>query len=637
MTPRTSSSLAMRVLLLFLFVPAALAASPPQGVNLAALEGWDILVAEDAIESEVYAAQELRDFLRETGGAELPVVRQTDRFDRLIFVGTGEAMRESAVGFDNAAFDQEDFRIVVRDGNIAIAGGRPRGTLYGVYTFLEDYLGVRFLTPEHTHVPPLGDWRRIGPVDRFYHPPMEVRWVGYEDNYADPKFATRLRLNWARLPAIPVDSKDGRGAGPLGGRSSFRHIGHTLNRQLPPAKYAKDHPDYYCLFKGKRWATLKPGEDGVDFKEGAFPYGMQPCLSHPDVLEIVTQSVLEEFAAHPEYLNVSVGQNDGGAHCQCPPCAEVIEREGSQSGSMLAFVNAVADEVAREYPGRRVSTLAYSKTVMPPKTIRPRDNVQIMWCSITTCFLHPHSDETCPQNKWQIDTLRGWGAKTKHLYAWNYLLNDENGGCQLPMPNLRFIDNNIRYQTSLGVRGMWFETTSSSHGNQFEELRNYLLSRLVWDPTQDVEQLMTEWVTLHYGLAAPPILAWIDRLHRRATASGLHCRCLGGKFSDYGLDETDAQFGMAAINDAMRLAGDDEVLKERVDRASVWAVRAAIEPVWHLKEGDAVDPALAARIRPLVDRFFELCKTHGVTRTGLTETTSIDKYETKLRKLLARP
>jgi len=616
----------MRAFLILVFSPLLLAASPPLGVNLAELDGWDIVLPADPIESEVFAAEEFQHFLQEAGGPDLPIVRAEDGDKRHIFIG---------MGIDVQSFGQEDFRIVVRDDTITIAGGRPRGTLYGVYTFLEDYLGVRFLTPEHTHVPPIGAWRQIGPVDRFFHPPMEVRWVGYEDNYADPKFCARLRLNWARgVPTLPVNDKDARGAGPLGGRSSFQHIGHTFHRQLPPAKYAKDHPDYYCLYKGKRWATLKPGEDGIDFKGSAFPYGMQPCLSHPDVLKIVTQSVLDDFAAHPEYLNVSVGQNDGGAHCQCPPCAEDLAREGGLSGNLLEFVNNVADEVAKEYPDRRVSTLAYSDTVVPPKTIRPRDNVQIMWCSIMTCFVHPHSDTNCPENKHQIETLRGWGAKTKHLYAWNYLLNDENRGCQLPMPNLRYIGDNIRIQASLGVRGMWFETTSSSHGNQFEELRNYLLARLGWDPSQDGEQLMTEWVTLHYGPAAPPMLAWIDRLHRRASDSGLHCRCLGGKFSDYGLDESDAQFGMDSIEMARLLAGDDPVLQERIDQASVWAVRAMIEPLWHLKEGDTVDPALAARMQPLVDKFFGLCRNHGVTRSGYVQATAIGNDEERLRKIL---
>ncbi len=37
-----------------------LTAAEPGGMNLSQLEGWDILVAEDAIPSEKYAAEELQ-------------------------------------------------------------------------------------------------------------------------------------------------------------------------------------------------------------------------------------------------------------------------------------------------------------------------------------------------------------------------------------------------------------------------------------------------------------------------------------------------------------------------------------------------------------------------------------------------
>ena len=283
----------------------------PSGVNLAALGGWDIVVAPDAIASEVYAAEEFQKHLTLAGGPKLPIVKAVRRPDRHVFIAPGAAMRGSAVGFKIDNFGPEDLRIVMRDANIAIAGGRPRGTIYGVYTFLEDYLGVRFLTPDYTHVPPLGRWRKIGPLDRTCHPPMDWRWVSYEANYARPDFATRLRLNAARLAAIPARSKEWSQVGRYGGRSAMRHIEHSFHRLLPPAKYAKEHPEYYSLFKGRRLASPKPGQAGIDFKGGRFPYGMQPCLTHLDVLKIVTKNVLGEFAARPDVLNISVTQHDG--------------------------------------------------------------------------------------------------------------------------------------------------------------------------------------------------------------------------------------------------------------------------------------------------------------------------------------
>ena len=622
------------VLALAMSAAVALAAGP-QGVNLASLDDWDIVVAPDAIASEIYAAQEFQALLEEAGGAKLPIVNKASQPNRHVFVGPGSAMRSSTVGFDVAEFGSEDLRIVVANNNIAIAGGRPRGTLYGVYTFCEDYLGVRFLAADHTYVPKLGHWRQIAPVDRFYHPPMDYRWVAYESNYARPDFATRLRLNAARLPVLAVDNKDGRGAGKYGGRTSMRYIGHSFNRQIPPATYAKDHPEYYCLFKGQRWANAKPGEiEDRDFKGGQFPYGMQPCLTNPNVQRIITSSVLDELAAKPDMFSVSVAQNDGGAHCQCPACAAIDAREGTKMGALLTFVNTVADEVAREFPDRMVGTLAYSDTADPPKTLRPRDNVQIMWCSIGTCFIHAFDELGCQQNEWFNRQLLKWSQIAKHLYVWNYHFNSENHSHQLPLPNLRLLEHNIRYQVSLGVRGMFMQATSSSHGNEWEDLRNYMLSNLMWDPARDGRQLMNEWLDLHYGPAAPPIKQWIDRLHERSVASGKHCRCLGGKYVDYGLDESDAQAGLEAIEKAMRLAGDDKAVRNRVEKVSIYAYRAALEPVWYIEEGETVDPALAQRMSPLARHFFDLCRRHGAKRTAEGSHHTMDKIEKRLSKIL---
>ena len=153
---------------------SAIFAQSLAGVDLAAMKEWNIVVAEDAIPSERYAAEEFQRLFAEAAAVELPIVTSVRRPGHHVFIGPGAAMRASNVGFDIKKFGDEDLRIVIRDGNIAIAGGRPRGTLYGTYTFLEDYLGVRFLTHDHTYVPTVGKWRVVGPVDRFYHPPLEL-------------------------------------------------------------------------------------------------------------------------------------------------------------------------------------------------------------------------------------------------------------------------------------------------------------------------------------------------------------------------------------------------------------------------------------------------------------------------------
>ena len=150
-----STTLIFTVVIAF-YVPP-LHAQKSQVVNLVELQDWNILIADDAIASEMYAAEEFQEFFRQASGVKLPIVHKITRWDKHVFIGPGKVMQASPVGFSVEDLGPEDLRVVVRDDNIAIAGGRPRGTLYGVYTFLEDYLGVRFLTHEHTHVPAMGD------------------------------------------------------------------------------------------------------------------------------------------------------------------------------------------------------------------------------------------------------------------------------------------------------------------------------------------------------------------------------------------------------------------------------------------------------------------------------------------------
>jgi len=63
--------------------------------------------------------------------------------------------------------------------------------------------------------------------------------------------------------------------------------------------------------------------------------------------------------------------------------------------------------------------------------------------------------------------------------------------------------------------------------------------------------------------------------------------------------------------------------------------RAALDPVWQMKEGTTIDAALAEQMIPLADRFFELCRRHGVTRTKEISPHRIELVEQRLKKLFA--
>jgi hypothetical protein len=584
-------------------------ASVPQGVNLANLSGWDIITAKDAQPSEVYAAEEFQNFFAQSSGIHLPIVQQADAANggqHHIFIGSSPSMSASNVGFSTDGFGQEDFRIVVRDDNIAIAGSTQspaRGTLYGVYTFLEDYIGVRFLTVDHTYVPAIGTWRVVGPIDRFYHPPLRFRWSYYGETNRNPAFAARIRVN-----TVSDDPK-------LGGKTGLNLISHSLFYYVPAQKYGKEHPEYFALVDGERKLEMGGG-------------GPELCLTNLDVLRIVTNEVLDALKKHPDMENISVSQNDNDKYCRCPQCAAIDEREGTPMGSLLTFVNAVADEVAKKYPNVMVGTLSYWYSRKPPKTIKPRPNVQIQLCSIECCLLHPINDPNCEKNVQFCRDLANWGKICKNISIWNYNTNFSN--YLLPCPNLWVIEPNIRYFVANHAIGIFMQAAGNALGAELSDLRNYVIANLLWDPTKSGKKLIDEFLDLHYGRAAGPIRRFINLTHEHALASGLHPNCFG-RAKDYAIDESIAQAGLDDFAEALELAENDAV-RARVEKASICAYRAALEPIWYIKDKSDVDPALAERMQPLVKRFVELCEKYGVTNAS--ENSKIETETERLKRIV---
>ena len=164
-----------------------MAASPTQAdVAVGQMTTWPIVIPADPAPAECHAAVESRDLVAEATGTWMEIVTASGPRDSGVFIGKASRRKAEDLG-------EEAFRIVIDDHRVEIAGGSPRGTLYGVYTFLEDALGVRFLTPDHTHVPHAGPGQAVKTGERVVSPRFAWRYSYYGMNMAHPEFATRLR------------------------------------------------------------------------------------------------------------------------------------------------------------------------------------------------------------------------------------------------------------------------------------------------------------------------------------------------------------------------------------------------------------------------------------------------------------
>jgi predicted alpha-1,2-mannosidase len=429
-----------------------------------------VITTNDAVDEK--AAFLLRDFIERISGARLAIghdhLRRGD-----VAIGNGGANSH----VDRKDLTDDGFRITNTDGILRIVSGGGHGTLYAAVTLLERFFGVNYwgeheysLTPAATLILPK--------VDFAENPAFHYRQSQHYAIASDSIYAAWLRLE---------NPEEVFAAG---------YWVHTFDRLLPAAVYGDQHPEYYAWFNGKR----HPGKAG------------QWCLSNPDVLEIVAARIDSIFKANPAQGIISVSQNDGNyTNCRCDRCKAIDDYEGAHSGSLIHFINKLADR----FPDRQISTLAYLYTMPPPRHVHPRPNVNIMLCSIDC------DRETAmtgnPSGRSFLQALDGWSRISRNVFVWDYGINFDN--YLVPFPNLHVMAENLRlFHRRHAV--MHFAQVAGSRGGDFAELRTWMAAKLMWNPEADADSLINTFLGGYYGAAAPFIHQYITTMEGALAGSG---------------------------------------------------------------------------------------------------------------------
>jgi hypothetical protein len=475
---------------------------------------------------------------------------------------------------------QEDGFLVTTSGTaVVIAGGTDKGALYGVCSLLERF-GCRRYSPAVDVVPrrsdlvlaPLHD--RQVPVFRFrdahFYDPAYMEWHGL-DNHED----------------------------------IFGMYVHTFRQLVPPERWFASHPEYF---------SLTPG--------GRTPDG-QLCLTNPDVFRIVVEELQQRMRRAPDARFWSVSQNDTYTPCCCAACRRIDSLEGSPSGSLLAFVNRVAER----FPDKIISTLAYQYTRKAPAHLSPAKNVNIMLCSIECNRSTPLADD--PSSASFRRDVEDWTLRTDNIYLWDYVVQFRN--LISPFPNLRVLQPNIRYFARSGITAL-FEQGSGRWPNEFKELRTYLIAKLLWNPDVNADSVMNDFLAGFYGAAAPHLRRAIDVMHDSLAASGEDLVIYGyprpssrGFLSPACLDEVASCFDRAEA----AVAGDAALL-DRVRTARLPLQFALLEQAKILGTGPRGFFESVAGVGPwrpradmeaLLKLFVERCNHYGIAALDESGTT----------------
>ncbi len=416
------------------------------------------------------AAEDLSKYIRRATDMEIPAMPATQHFAHEICVGKTDRDTQK-VADECKDLKNNGYAIVFDGGRLYLTGQTSTGAMYAVYSFLEDMVGWRFYSSKFEDVKYSKHIDIKADTCVTFSPKLINRDTFWYDTF-NAAFAAKRKINGS------INRKmDGRG-------EMISYAGQFVH-SLPLLADTPKTPN------------------------------VQPCLTDPAVYEKVLGNVRKLLRENPDAKIISVSQNDSyadGLGCQCENCKKIDDEEGTPMGSLLTFVNKIANDIKDEFPGVYVDTLAYRYTRKAPKNIKPADNVIIRLCSIECCFAHT-LDSNCRSNKEFAADIEAWSKICSNLFIWDYttdFLYYVN-----PFPNLKVLYDNVRFFVDHNVIGLFEQGNGQGFSGEFGELRAYLLSKVMWDPDMTREQYyecMDDFLQGYYGDGWQYIREYIDRV-----------------------------------------------------------------------------------------------------------------------------
>ncbi len=465
-----------------------------------------VILPNHASDAEIFAAQELIGYISKMSHAVLPQRQESSRHSNSqvkIFLGRTAEARRHELAFAKSVTPGDAFKIVTKGTDLFIFGKGDRGTLYGVYEFLERH-GVRWLMP--------GDMGEIVPAKttialqqykiaqepaflyrRFIQlaTPKDLRGLNYQ-------WQLRMRLNCSFPKSYQKKMGGTIGDGPLS---------HNYRRLIDKGSYNR-HPEYFAMVNGRR----------IDPRRKKQYWKM--CLSNETVIRTAQKKTLSYLRDHPDIDFFSLSPNDGKNWCECENCRMLQDNKTDQSGPVFHFAKRIIEAVGPKYPDIGFPVLSYGKYRLPPEGYHAPKGLMVN-IAIGGDFSKPI---TAPEN---AKSRRPFEAWKKHGFpSWVYLYTAKMAFRQLPWPLFRNTVENIRYSYEMGAVGVYGQGSGSNWGPN--GLQYYMTAKALWNPQMNVDAVLDDYCRAGFGPAAEAIKGYYETYWQAVESKGVPLKRMTG-------------------------------------------------------------------------------------------------------------
>ncbi len=488
------------------------------------IKHYEIVCTNPDNENMVFAADQLRRYVKEATGIDLAVKNESSSKYRIVIM-------EDNTG----TLGNDGFTLSVNNGVLTIMGGALRGTMYGVAELLEDYFGYRFYGNSVTKLEDVATVDVPEGLSDTQIPDTTYRSIT-SDNFGSShleKSTVMRKIN-----------------GTISGLNSAKY-GYSVERLISNAHsfdvfirndfikpcLVSDLPsdadieDYYNTeefwWEYDEYSTdmdLKEWSATADFHSNVF----DECVATMDYAIRQRKAWGQTVGKNLTEISCSYAYDpaDGVVkYCNCSKCRKLMESEGSRSAHIVDFANAVSEVILARHPGLTFIVNAYAETRVPPKTKVLNDGIVLLFCW-NGCSNHPIGSGLCGDNTNAIGSSNtisennylGWLEHCSDTYIWYYPTNIYY--MLAPLPNVFDIYDEFRWLIEHGAKGFYVKATE---GDSFEGLITYLASEMMWDKDITRDEylaLVSEYMEYHYGEGWENIYRYAEMLDEASAPQG---------------------------------------------------------------------------------------------------------------------
>lgn len=492
------------------------------------------------------AAEELEKHLRLLAGTRHPA-KDGYRF----VIGRKPSGAEDAAAWTSYARPADRAMHFWGDDTQVTKGDAHKGSLFGVYGFLEELAGVAWVKPGDDGIIFRHQAKVAVPSGWSYrfHPPL-----GMSKLRAKANTHAWMEMNGECPNALRITDETALARGTdawLWNLRQRHQTRETFSYQHAfvgwNPRFIHDHPDYLALDeKGVRGNPKGPKFDGKR---------VQLCLSNPAVQDQIVADWLA--AGTNEYLNVC--PNDSQRHCRCAACrawdADLPGEafEATKSDRYVRFWNVLAEKAMRHRPDVKLVTYVYANWRQPPRRERIAHPDNLIAGIVPSVY-----EDSCAL----IEAWRRLGMK-RYFVRPNYLCY----GAAMPRGLERFLVEDFKANLALGMMGVDEDNWRRGLLMNFEF---YAMARVIADPSRSFARIEREFLT-QFGPAGQEMKEYYSRVRTRGEAARLKILRTTGGAKRKALDDSLLSGSAYDGHSEADLAGDLAVIDRALARTDLSA------------------------------------------------------------------